>query len=431
MNSIVTLSTRAWRHLMHDSLRRNSLYLMVSTAVMAGFGFLFWIIGAKLYSPEQVGIATTLISAITLIGSFAILGYDTSIIRYLSVAPNRASLVSSVTIFTGVAGLLLAVVYVLLTPLIADELSFLQNDFLTALIFVILVPLFTANVLLDSVFTALKIAHYALVKSIVLSGVKLLALLVVVHLGVTGVITSYLAGYLLAIVVSVYLLLKMSQNKKRLLISIGPIKSTLKFAASNHLGSFIATIPMLTLPILILRFLGSSSSAYFYICAAVATLVFTVPFVVADMVVAEGSSGKVKDAELIKRSLHTISLILLPLIIGILFLAPIILNIFGPEYSKNGTDLLRLLVLSAIPMAVSYVLSALLNLKFWLKEFIFVNILATCILLVFSIYILIAGYGLLHIGIIWLLGQCLAALLFIATWMYKSNKTKRHIHINA
>jgi len=50
---------------------------MLSTGVMAVFGFFFWIINARLYSSEQVGIVATLISIMTLITNFSILALET------------------------------------------------------------------------------------------------------------------------------------------------------------------------------------------------------------------------------------------------------------------------------------------------------------------------------------------------------------------
>lgn len=44
---------------------------MLSTAVQAFFGFFFWVINARLFTTEEVGIATTLISVMALIGTFS------------------------------------------------------------------------------------------------------------------------------------------------------------------------------------------------------------------------------------------------------------------------------------------------------------------------------------------------------------------------
>src|SRR6266487_4951401 len=67
-----------FKHVITDAVYRNSLFFMASALILSGFGFVFWIIIARLYNTENVGIATTLISIITLLSSFTILGLNIS-----------------------------------------------------------------------------------------------------------------------------------------------------------------------------------------------------------------------------------------------------------------------------------------------------------------------------------------------------------------
>ena len=73
--------SKFYNYLSNDSLYKNSIYLMLSTGVMATFGFFFWIINARIYSAEQIGIGTTLLSIMSLISSFSILGLGTGLIN--------------------------------------------------------------------------------------------------------------------------------------------------------------------------------------------------------------------------------------------------------------------------------------------------------------------------------------------------------------
>ena len=68
---------------------------MLSTGVMAVFGFFFWIINARLYSAEQVGIGTTIISTMTLIPSFSILGLGNGLIKYLPMSDRKNKKIST------------------------------------------------------------------------------------------------------------------------------------------------------------------------------------------------------------------------------------------------------------------------------------------------------------------------------------------------
>ena len=55
-----------------DSLVRNSLYLMASTVVTAGLGYVFWVIAAHAFTRQEVGIGSAIIS---LCGTMALLTY--------------------------------------------------------------------------------------------------------------------------------------------------------------------------------------------------------------------------------------------------------------------------------------------------------------------------------------------------------------------
>ncbi len=57
---------------------------MLNSITGSGIGFIFWIVAAKFYSTEVVGITTALLSSITLITMFSFLGFDQSIIRFPS-----------------------------------------------------------------------------------------------------------------------------------------------------------------------------------------------------------------------------------------------------------------------------------------------------------------------------------------------------------
>lgn len=416
--------TKIYRHFMHDSLYRNSIFLLSSTTVMATFGFLFWTISAHFYPSNQVGLATATVSAITLLGSFAILGYDSSIIRYLFSSVRKASLLSSILVFSGSIGLILGIGYLVLLPHISPKLLYLRTNPVTLVMFLILIPLFTFNVLIDSANIALRSAHLSLIKNLVLSLIKVGLLLVVVTYGTRGIVGSYFAGYFVAVVIGTLLLVGRKYKRHKPHISVKEIRYTLNFSLLNHTGSFLSTIPALALPLIILNYLGGSSAAYFYISFAVASLLFTIPFVAADVLFAEGSVNHVPINKLIKKAISMIGVFLVPTVVLIIALAPKILSIFGQDYATHGTDIMRLLVISSIPLSICYLSATLFNLSRRLKEFIFVNFVATASNISLSILSLKLGHGLTGVGVAWLVSQCLAAILYVVLGYNKPFRSK-------
>jgi len=74
-----------------DPLYRNSFFIMLTNISTAGFGFAFWMLAAKLYPKEEVGVATVLISSIALLVNLSRLGLDFSIIRFFQKEIRAAS----------------------------------------------------------------------------------------------------------------------------------------------------------------------------------------------------------------------------------------------------------------------------------------------------------------------------------------------------
>src|SRR3989344_4999605 len=150
------------KHFHSDSLYRNSIYLMLSTFVMAFFGFFFWIINARLYSADDVGIATILISTMTLISNFALLGLGNGLIRFLPNSINRNDKINtSFTIVIGVT-LLLTTIFILLINFFSPSLVFIKNNLIYSVIFILTVIITSVNAVSDNVFVAYRFTKYIL-----------------------------------------------------------------------------------------------------------------------------------------------------------------------------------------------------------------------------------------------------------------------------
>jgi len=61
------LSCKAIAGMAGDGLYRTSFFMAFANIMSAGCGFFFWIIAARLYALEQVGLATALISSLALV----------------------------------------------------------------------------------------------------------------------------------------------------------------------------------------------------------------------------------------------------------------------------------------------------------------------------------------------------------------------------
>src|SRR3990170_161209 len=176
--------------LANDSLYRNSIYLMLSTAVMAFLGFFFWIINARLYSAEQVGIGTTLISIMPLISSFSILGLGNGLIRYLPTSERKNKKIN--TSFTSVAlmSILTSVIYLIFLKTFSPKLLFVRENIIFSLLFIVFIISSSLNIISEYVFIAYRSSKYVLIKNIIFGIIKLILPFTLIALGAYGIFMS-------------------------------------------------------------------------------------------------------------------------------------------------------------------------------------------------------------------------------------------------
>ncbi|HEX3784241.1 MAG TPA: oligosaccharide flippase family protein, partial [Pseudonocardiaceae bacterium] len=162
--------------LRRDALVRNSFFLLLTTGVSAAAGFVFWIEVARLYSVTDVGRATSLLSAVTLLCYFSQFGLSSSLVRYLPTSSKRAEHVSSALTLVAVTGVLVALGFAALLPVVAPKLSFVTGTWTHIAMFAILTMCAAQNLLTDAVFVALRAARYNLLIDGALMGAAKLVL---------------------------------------------------------------------------------------------------------------------------------------------------------------------------------------------------------------------------------------------------------------
>ena len=139
---------------------RNSLYLILSSGLQATLGLAFWVITTRLFSAADVGRASSLISATTVIAYLALLGLNSTFVRYLAAAPSRNALISAGLVLVAACGAGIGLIYILATPVLAPRLAFVGHQPLLATGFVALTAAAAVNLLADSIFIASRKAGF-------------------------------------------------------------------------------------------------------------------------------------------------------------------------------------------------------------------------------------------------------------------------------
>jgi len=411
MHQAKILATRTWRHFMHDSLYRNSIFLMISTAMLAAFGFAFWTIAAHLYTTSQVGIATTLISATGLLSNLSLFGFNHSFVRFLPSEKDKKVLIDSgLTIVTVVAALL-AVGFVSLIPRIAPDLDFIRRTPSLILALILYIVLAGQNNITDSIFLSYKATIYTFLADVAQCLVKISLPFLLVGYTDGGLFLAYATGTLADMVFSFSFLATKFNYTPRPTLNTEKIKKVLSFSVGNYFGDFLQSSPALIAPVIITAEVNPSTSAYYYLAMTIASLVFVIPRAITQSLFAEGSHTRHIVRRHIIRSIKLMGGLLIPLCTLLCLFGGIVLKIFGHQYSENGLVLLRLFTVSALFIAINYLGMTVLKIYLHTKAIVIINLLGA-LFIVFTT-VLYASHSLRDTAYTWLIGQALMSIMFI------------------
>ncbi len=397
-----------YKHIMTDPLYRNSLFNMASTFILGGLGFVFWIIIARLYKTESVGIATTLISIMTLLSSFTILGLNVSLNRFLPKSTQQNELINSTFVIVTVVTFLATAVFLLGVQFFSPQLLFLRSNLLYSLSFILFVIFCSWNILVESTFMAFRAAGNIFTKNIVISVTKLILPFVLITLGAYGIFASTASAFALGVLMSVTILIIRFKIRPSIAVNIPLVKKTSAYSFANYMADFMFNMPALILPVIILNVLSAKFVAYYYIASMIQNILLIIPTATSQALLTEGSYDEDELKKHVKKAVVTIFAILLPATAIIVLVGNIFLKFFGKNYALEAFSFLQLYSISTLFTALLLISNAIMNVRHQIKSLIVANIFAAILTLWLS-YAFISG-KLVGIGWGWIVGQGIAGI---------------------
>lgn len=368
-----------------DRLLRSSLFLAGTSGAMTILGFGSTLIVTRLFTPEQVGSGTTLISAATLIGYLSLVGLNMSVVRFYSDAENRPAYITQSLFIVGGLGALMAGMYVLLVPLYAPALSFVRSNLLYALGFVIVCALVGINLMTDAVFVAARKAEYNLFIDGLLQGViKLVLPVALIGLGAYGVFAATGGGYLVAVAVSVLCMWRALGFRFDFRRRVAITRAHVSYSFASYISNALAVVPTMVLPLMALRGLGSAETAYLTVALQIAFALYGVSFAIGEALFAEGSFDESRLPSLLKRSGRLLVMVQVPALILVAVAGPFALGFFGEGYRQHGGNVLVILAIAAIPVALHTWADFALRLLGLMKSLVASGVVCAAVTVVFA-----------------------------------------------
>jgi O-antigen/teichoic acid export membrane protein len=383
---------------------------MANMAILGGLGFVFWIIAARLFTPEQVGIGSALVSLINLIAGLSLLGLNIGIIKYLPTAERKNDKINTVLIVTSMTAFLVSTIFILGLSIFSPKLIFLKINIYFAFFFIFSMVILTASICFDSIFVAYRSTKYALIKGIIFSVTKIILLFLLIGYGAMGIFGSWTIAAIFGILVAIMFLITKFDFKISFQYDVSILRKIFKFSFINYLAGLISSLPIFLLPLIIANNLGLESAAHYYIAMTIASILFMVPTATTQSLFAEGSHNEKLMKKHIGKSIKIVAYIVIPLMILTYLFGDYILLIFGKNYSIEGYRFLQLLAISGIFVSINAVYGAIFRIEDKVKELMIISTIGTAI--TFILTYLLLNKGLFGIGIAWMVGQIVISLLY-------------------
>ncbi|MFJ8043012.1 lipopolysaccharide biosynthesis protein [Kitasatospora sp. NPDC096147] len=396
-----------------DQMYRSSLFMLASTAVTAGLGFLFWVVVANFYPARQVGLATSLISATTLIAYLSQFGLDSTLIRFPAARTSRNGQLTQSLALVSVVACLLATGYLLGLPLYGEKLLFVRDNPLVAVAFVVLCACAGVNLLTKSVFVGARVPQFNVLVDGLLQGLAKLALpAALVGFGTFGIVGSTGGGYVVAALAAQVLLHRKLGFRFDFRTRGTRLREQLRFSVASYSASLLNLLPQLVTPLIVLHHLGAEAAGYYYVAYQIATLLYAISWSVGDAVFAEASYDPSRFGVLLRRSAVIMAAVQIPAAAVVALGSGLVLKLFGHGYAEHAQALLAALAVAAGAVALNTWATFVLKLTGQLKTLVACNVLYVTVSI--GLALSWAPRGLVWFGWAWAVGNLAAGLAALA-----------------
>lgn len=397
-------------------LARNGYALILNTILSSGVGLLYWMLAARYYPAEIVGINSALISTMMFLSGLAELNLTNTLLRFI---PGAGRMTGRLIGYAYGLSLAVALVVTLLFthwPFMADiaqELPTANPKF--ALWFVGATILWSIFALQDYVLIALRAALWVLLENTFFGLFKLLLLVILAErFQQYGIFASWTLPLLLVVVPINLLIFRhfVPQHARRApanSVQLG-LRPLLTFAAGDYIASLFTLTSITLLPLVVLNQAGSDATAYLYLAW---TLTYPLQMISLNMTAAltvESATAEASLAAYSRRILGQTLMLLSGVVLIMVVAAPAILRIFGGGYAAEGTALMRLLVLAALPYSVNATAVAVARVQKRMKAILVIEA-TLCLLALGLSHVLLPRWGITGVGIAWLVSQTSVAVI--------------------
>ncbi|MDB5057777.1 MAG: rane protein involved in the export of O-antigen and teichoic acid-like protein [Chloroflexi bacterium] len=401
-------------------LYRNGYALMLSSATTSTLGVGYWILAARMYKTADVGLNSAAISAMLFLAGVSQLNLMSALLRFLPGA-GRATmrfLAYAYLISVSVAAVV-SIIFIRGLHWWAPSLGFLaSNPFLTGW-FVVATMAWCIFVLQDSALTGLRQATWVPIENAAFSVAKIAFLIAFARsFPQYGLLASWTIGMAVTLLpVNVLIFRRLiPKHVKEPRVQEPPLipAQVARYVGVDYLGSLCWLASTNLLPIMVTQQAGATANAYFYLPWQISVMLMQISPNMGSSLVVESVIDPTKLKAYSYQVCIQIARLVVPMAAILVLGAPFILRIFGNNYATQGADLLRLLALSAIPFIFNSIYISVARVQRRVGAAVMV-LASLCVLVLTLSHFLLQAFGILGVGLAWLVSQSLIAVVLLST----------------
>lgn len=398
----------------------NAYALTLSDGATAALGVLYWILAARYYTAQEVGLDSAAIATMMSLSSLSFLCIRSVLIRFI---PQAGAQTARLVTIAYLASLLLALVSGLIFlggyRLFINEPGFFGGDAEFAIWFLLSSMAWCIFALQDGVLTGLRQAIWVPVSKVTYGVLKLgLVVWFAALLPQHGIFMSWIVVVpLLVLLVNILIFRRLIKRHvaatREQAVALAP-RQLLRFAGGEYFASLFQHVTVMLLPIIVLNQAGASANAYFYLAWIIALPLMLFSVNMAMALTVEGASDDSQLAYHTRRAMLQMGRLLAPVVLVVLIGAEWVLYLFGADYASEGGMVLRLLALSALPYSLNGVFMSVSRVRKQVGQVILIEG-AVSVLVLSLTFLLLPRFGITGVGIAWLAGQSIVAATLVLT----------------
>ena len=393
----------------------SSVGLIAGRVASMALGFLAWLVAARLFTPQEVGLASGAVAAMMLCVQLAMVGIGSALISLFPREQHEpGALLNSSFVSVLVTSALMSLGFLALARGAFTELNVVASVPALAAVFVAMTVFGSINVLMDNLSIALRRGDQVLSRNIAFGVVTLAIPLSLaaffVGYGTWLILAAWAAAGLTACAVGAFQVRRsLPVYRWRLRVDLPLVRRLVRVGLPNWALTMTERGPALLMPVLVTELISPTTNAFWYAAWMMAWVVMIIPISVGQTLFAEASREPDQIARATRHGLVTSLGLGAIAAAAMIVLARIALGFLGTAYADAGEGALRVLVLTVVPFSLTQAYYAICRARAQLGE----AIAAGTIFGVGAVSAAIAAgvsSGLTQMAVAWLLVQAAAGI---------------------